>query len=174
MHFLPMAYIRDIMIPNTNLHAKRQDPKWKDMDLDEFLHVLGLLLAMEVYEIHGPRRLYWSSNINELFPGMNFEKVMACKRFERITAFLQLSGAIDADQQVLDFVAAVNDNFQKSVSPGSFLTLDESMVKSFHHNLKGKIKIIHKPRPTHSEIKNMADGLSNIVLNMELYEAKIS
>ena len=75
---------------------------------------------------------------------------------------------------MLDFVAAVNDNFQKSVSPGSFLTLDKSMVKSFHHNLKGKIKIIHKPRPIGSEIKNMADGLSNIVPNMELYEAKIS
>ena len=59
---------------------------------------------------------------------MNFEKVIAYKRFERINAFLQLSGAIDADQQVLDFVAAVNDNFQKSVSPGSFLTLDKSMV----------------------------------------------
>ena len=174
MHFLPMAYIRDIIIPNTNLHAKRQDPKWKDMDLDEFLHVLGLLLAMEVFEIHGPRRLYWSSNINELFPRMNFEKVTTCKRFKRIIAFLQLSGAIDADQQVQDFVAAVNDNFQKSVSPGSFFTLDKSMVKSFHHNLKGKIKIIHKPRPIDSEIKNMADGLSNIVLKMELYEAKIS
>ena len=59
---------------------------------------------------------------------MNFEKVIAYKRFERISAFLQLSGAIDADQQVLDFVAAVNDNFQKSVSSGSFLTLDKSMV----------------------------------------------
>ena len=122
MYFLPMAYIRDIIIPSTNLHAKRQDPKWKDMDVDELLHILGLLHAMEVYETNGLRRFYWSSNINELFPGMNFEKVMACKWFERIIAFLQLSGAIDADQRVLDFVAAVNDNFQKSVSPGSFIT----------------------------------------------------
>ena len=103
--------------------------------------------------------------------GMNFE-VMASKRFERIIAFIQLSGAIDADQPVLDFVAAVNDNFQKSVSPGSFLTLDESMVKLFHHNLKGKIKIIRKPRPIGNEIKNMADGLSNIVLNMEVFDGK--
>ena len=125
---------------------------------------------MEVYEIHGPRRLYWSSNMNELFLGMNFEKVMVCKRFERIIAFLQLSGVTGADQQVLDFVADVNDNFQKSVSPGSFLTLDESMVNSFHHSLKGKIKIIRKPTPIGNEIKIMADGLSNIVLNMELYE----
>ena len=141
MHFLPIAYIRDIIIPNTNLHAKRQDTKWKDMDLDDFLHVLELLLAMEVYEIHGLRRLYWSSNINELFPGIKFEKVMVCKRFERIIAFLQCSGAIDADQQVLDFEAAVNDNFQNSVSPGSFLNRGKSMVKSFHHNLKDKIKM---------------------------------
>ena len=84
---------------------------------------LGLLLAIEVYEIHGPRRLYWSSNINELFPGINFEKVMAYKRFERMIAFLQLFGAIDADQQVLDFVAAVNENFLKPVSPGFSLLL---------------------------------------------------
>ena len=129
-----MVDIRDIIIPNTNLHTKRQDLKWNDIDLDEFLHVLGLLLAMQVYEIHGPRRFYWWSNINKLFPGVNLEKASACKRFERIIAFLQLFGAIDADQHVLDFTAAVNDNFQKSVSPGSFLTLDESMVKS-----KGKL-----------------------------------
>lgn len=66
---------------------------------------------------------------------------MVCKRFERIIAFLQCSGAIDADQQVLDFEAAVNDNFQNSVSPGSFLNRGKSMVKSFHHNLKDKIKM---------------------------------
>ena len=44
-------------------------------------------------------------------------------------------------------------------------------IGTFHH-LKGKIKIILKPRPIGNEIKNMADGLSNIVLNMELYEGK--
>ena len=59
-----------------------------------------------------------------------------------------------------------------SVSPGFFLTLDKNMVKSLHHNLNGKIKTICKPRPISNEIKNMADGLSNIMLNMELSEGK--
>ena len=59
-----------------------------------------------------------------------------------------------------------------SVSPGFFLTLDKNMVNSLHHNLIGKIKIICKPRPIRNEIKNMADGLSNVMLNMELSESK--
>ena len=46
------------------------------------------------------------------------------------------------------------------------------MIKSFHHNLKGKIKIIWKPRPVGNEIKNLSDAATNIVLNMELYEGK--
>ena len=85
---------------------------------------------------------------------MNFE-VMVYKRFERIIAFLQLSGEIDADQQVLDLVAAVNDNFQKSVSPVFFLILDKDkgMVMTFRHGTMGEIKIIHKPRPIGNEIK---------------------
>ena len=46
------------------------------------------------------------------------------------------------------------------------------MIISYHRNLKGKIKIIHKPSPTGKEIKNLSDAASNIVLNMELYEGK--
>ena len=63
-------------------------------------------------------------------------------------------------------------DFAAAIPPGSFLTLDKSMVKSFHHNLNDKIKIIQKPIPISNEIKNMADDLSNIVLNMELFEGK--
>lgn len=34
-------------------------------------------------------------------------------------------------------------------------TLDESMIKSFYQKLKGKIKIINKPRPISNNIKNL-------------------
>ena len=44
------------------------------------------------------------------------------------------------------------------------------MVKSYHHNLKGKMKIIRKPVPTGNEFKNTCDGRSQIVLFLELYE----
>ena len=46
------------------------------------------------------------------------------------------------------------------------------MIKSYHRNLKGKIKIIRKPSPIRNEIKNMSDAMSQIVINLELYGAK--
>ena len=67
---------------------------------------------------------------------------------------------------------AVNSQFQTCLTPGSYLTLDESMIKPFHRNLKGKIKIIWKTRPIGNKIKNLSDAATNIVLNMELYEGK--
>ena len=105
---------------------------------------------MEVYEIHSPQRLYWSPEVNNLFPALDFGKVMTCRRFETILKYLQLSNSDNKNQQILD----------------------ESMIKSFHRNLKGKIKIIRKPRPIGNEIKNMADAVTKIVMNMELYEGK--
>ena len=142
------------------------------MNFDESLHVIGIFLAMEVHEIHGPRRLHWSNEHNRIFPSMNFAEIISCKQFKSIIANLQLSLLESPDQQVLDFLDAVNTKFKQSVTPGSFITLDESMIKSFYHDLKGKIKIIHKLRPIGNEMKNMSDGISKIVLHLELYEGR--
>ena len=46
------------------------------------------------------------------------------------------------------------------------------MIKSFHYDLKRKIKIICKPRPIGNEMKNMSDGISKIILHLELYEGR--
>ena len=46
------------------------------------------------------------------------------------------------------------------------------MIKSFHHDLKGKIKIKRKPRPIGNEIKDLSDARSNIVIRMEMYEGR--
>ena len=56
--------------------------------------------------------------------------------------------------------------------PGSYITLDKCMIKSFHRNLPGKIKTTQKPTPVGNEIKNLADAVSQIVLNPQLYEGK--
>ena len=142
------------------------------MNLDEFLHVLGIILSMEIIEIHGPQRLYWEMKGNSLFHSLEYVKVMSLKKFENILQYLQFSSNADPDQQILDFVESLNKNFQSSLAPGFYVTLDENMIKSFHRNLKEKIKIIRKPRPIGNEIKNLSDVMSNIVLNLELYEGK--
>ena len=67
----PMNVIRDSVIPATNEYGHKTNPKWKLFSNDEFLHFLGFLLSMEVVEIHGPRRLYWSSGYG-IFPGMKY------------------------------------------------------------------------------------------------------
>ena len=53
---------------------------------------------------------------------------------------------------------------------GDTLVVDESMVKSFHKNLTGKMKIICKPRPIGNEFKVLTDGYTQIALHVELYE----
>ena len=47
--------------------------------------------------------------------------------------------------------------------PGEVLCIDESMIKAFHRNLAGKMKIIRKPRPVGNELKTVCDGKSEIV-----------
>lgn len=52
---------KEFVIPITNYYAKKQDTACKESDFVEFCHVLGLLIAVEVYEICGPQRMYWAS-----------------------------------------------------------------------------------------------------------------
>ena len=137
-----MSYITHTIIPITNHYAKKKDPKWIDLDEDEFLHVLGLLLPMEIYDTHSIQHLYWSESEHTLFPSMKFGEIMSIKRFENILKYLQLSENEDEEQQILEFVATVNYRFQKALAPGSYITLDKSTIKSFHRNLCGKIKNI--------------------------------
>ena len=75
-----MNYIRNI-IPSTNDYAKTKSIQWESLNLDEFLHFLGILLSMEVLKINGPHKMYWNEEGNDLFPAMNFGKIMTHTRF---------------------------------------------------------------------------------------------
>ena len=54
MHFLSKTYMANTVIPATNNQAKAVNPQWSNLDKDELLHFFGHLLAIQVYEIHGP------------------------------------------------------------------------------------------------------------------------
>ena len=60
-------YQKETIIPATNAHAKTRTLAWTDFDLDEFLNLMGILLSMEVYKIHGPRRMYWNKEGKTFF-----------------------------------------------------------------------------------------------------------
>ena len=112
LQFLPMNYIRNIVIPSTNHYVETKNHQWESLNLDKFLHFLEMLLFMEVFEIHGPHNMYWREERSNLFPPMNFGKIMSRNRFEEIARFLQLLFNQDHDQQILKFLEAVNSQFQ--------------------------------------------------------------
>lgn len=171
IHFIPMKYITDIVIPATNIHASKHVTTWVPLSIDELMKVFGLFQAMEVYHLPN-RRMYWETMDDGIFKAMNFGNVVSRSRFEEILHYLQVSMSEDRDLQIIEFLDAVNVNLKNAMRPGDTCTLDESMIKSYHRNLKGKIKIIRKPRPIGNEIKNLSDAKTNIVLHMELYEGK--
>ena len=87
LHFLFQLCSRNLSFQSQTimLRSKIQHVK-KVISLS--CHVLGLLIAVEVYEICGPQRMYWASNVSNLFPGMDFSKIMSGSWFETIPKYL--------------------------------------------------------------------------------------
>ena len=170
--FCVTLFIKGMLSLYSNTCNKYLCCKKQGSNMEEFgshwITLKGILLSMEVVDIHGPRHLYWA-NENVLFPCMNYGKVMNCNQFEDMR-YLQLSNDSDPNQPIIEFLLAVNTRVRNTLHPGSYLTLGESMIKSYHRNLNRKIKIIRKPRLIGNEIKNMLDAMSQIVINLELYE----
>lgn len=84
IHFLPLDLAKTEVIPYTIRYTSKQNPRWSDMNLDEFLHVLEIILSRGVIELHGPQYLYREMKENSLFPSLKYGKVMSLKRFESI------------------------------------------------------------------------------------------
>ena len=165
LHFFPTNFLKETMLPAIDTFVK------EPVTFEEFLCFLGLFNSMEVQHLP-ERRMYWDTQDNGIFQTFNYGKYMSRARFEEILSNLTFSPKEDKDDQILDYLDAVNKCFQAALRAGDSLCLDESMVKAFHRNLKGKMKIIRKPRPIGNEFKTLCDARSKIVLYAELYEGK--
>ena len=98
---------------------------------------LGLMFAMEIVKMPN-QCMYWDTSLSDssLFPNMNFSKYMSCHRFEEMILFIQFPFDPGKDNQIMEFLSAVNDNLLQALTPGNIITLDESMIKLYHRNLK--------------------------------------
>ena len=97
---------------------------------------------------------------------------MDLRRFEDFINVWQLSDSDEMDQQVLDFIEAVNASLKRAMRAGDVLCVDELMIKAYYRGLNGKMKIIRKPGPIGNEHKAVSDASTHIVLHMELHEPK--
>lgn len=116
--------------------------------------------------------MYWEVKKDGTFPPMNCGQYISRSRFEDIIRYLQLSPSDGKAEQSIKFIDAFNKVFKKALTPGDSICLDESVVKSFHCGLKGKMKIIRKPRLVGNEFKNLFDACTNAVTHLELYERR--
>ena len=118
------------------------------------------------------RRMYWRTKPDGLFPALDFGKIMDLRRFEDFLNVWQLSDSDEMDQQVLNFIEAVNANLKRAMRAGDVLCVDESMIKAYYRGLNWKMKIIMKPHPIGDELKTVSNAATHIVLHMELHEPK--
>ena len=116
--------------------------------------------------------MYWRTKPDGLFPALDFGKIMDLRHFEDFLNIWQLSDSDEMDQQVLNFIEAVNANLKRAMRAGDVLRVDESMIKAYHRGLNGKMKIIRKPRSIGNKLKTVSDAATHIVLHMELHEPK--
>ena len=180
MLFTPTVYIEEELLQTINNKGKTLfGSTWKDVKLGEFLLFMGLLISMEVMTLTR-RRKYWRTEGNGPFPALNYGKYMPRTRFENILKCMALFGvpaSVESDtehcfESVKNLINALNKTFQTALSPGSNLTLDESVIKAYHLNMPAKIKIPRKPRPVGNEIWDLCDSKTQIVVNLEMNEGK--
>ena len=145
-----------MLLPSTNNFGAANSKNFQRVTLDELIVYLGLVYSMEIVKLP-QREMYWADLKSKVIPNMKFGDYMARDRFREISRFLQFSNGSE-EKQVLEFLEAVNQNLQEAVTGGDILTLDESMIKAYHKDLLGKIKIKRKPRPIGNELKDLSDG----------------
>ena len=173
LHFFPMDYLRNTILPMTNRKGKSTFSPWKEITVGEFLTWLGIRFFQETLRLSSIND-YWGSNSCGAFPAIDMTKFMHRSRFFAINRVLQLSDASNDEDQVLMFIEKLNATFQSALRPGHNLTVDESMIASWHHNLLGRKKIKRKPRPVGVEIKNLCDSKTMINLVLEKNESKVN
>ena len=49
IHFLPVRFIKETLLPATNTYGKKTYKSFVDVIFEEFVHILGILYSMEVY-----------------------------------------------------------------------------------------------------------------------------
>ncbi|CAG8834658.1 35168_t:CDS:2 [Gigaspora margarita] len=91
-----------------------------------------------------------------------------------MTSELNASNLNDPLYSVRSFINTFNSNLVDAVRPGSTLCIDESMNSWLDEKNKipGHRKILQKPHPVGQEWKTIANGFTNIIIQLEPCEEK--
>ena len=117
LHFLPVHtlkmlwYLLQMLMPKKVLHLG------KIWVLMSFYMLLEYFLPWKFMKYMAPGDCIGQMSITEYFQAWILVKSSHANGFKQ------------QDQQALDFFDAVNTQFKQAVTPGSFITCDQSMIK---------------------------------------------
>ena len=173
VHFLPVSFIKSILIPATN--ASLSEP----LTWEEFLRFLGLIFLMATTQ-GVARNEFWANDVPAIFFGAPFRlhSYMSRRRFELILKHLKFT--LDDPppfkhpfHAVNPLIDAFNSHTQMCFSPGWVNCLDESMsVWTNQWTCPGWMFVPRKPHPMGNEYHSMCCGLSGVMYSIELVEGK--
>ncbi|CAK1587174.1 unnamed protein product [Parnassius mnemosyne] len=100
--------------------------KFRPVDKQEMLSVLGLCLLQG--QLKFPVRRYFFSN-DPLYYHPFFQYITSGRRFEQIIRCLCVADdQAKGEHKILDFIKALNNNFQRIYGPSKELSIDESLI----------------------------------------------
>lgn len=182
-HFLPLEFMRDVVIPNTNICgvASRGDA-WEPLTLEE-LQVWVALWALMTLSPRGPRDLYWRTPDEDFIPvAPAFGRFMSHRRFEAVLDNIQASAVFPiTDAHLRDdplfsvraMFTAFNEHMHRVYQPSESLCIDESMEAWRGHvdRMPGRRKIPRKPKSVGMEIRDVADCQTHVLVRLEPCES---
>jgi hypothetical protein len=192
----PLALNEQLALTNANIAQWNSDhadaPPVALAEKWEIVRVKGLRLAMSLQPVKRPLKWYWQKDADSdevlIPPNFGERYGMSRDRFEKLEQHTQYcprppAGAdVDPWWPVRGLVAAFNQRRNHCISPGLFVTEDESGSWWFGKNAKKLPAFLQdgacphvtymkkKPKKHFIEFKNICDVDSGIMLQLELQE----
>lgn len=170
---MPMTYIRDVLLVQTNIAMQSADPGCVSLTMNEYLKWLGYWQFMSLHS-DLPRDDFWRTYVIEGEPTFNIGQYgIGLKRFKFIHQHLSITTLPTVNDDSMSefdtYLEAFHSNMTTNFTPGDIVVIDESMMIWTNPYTCSYWKVVgRKPNPYGQEYHDAADGLSKIIFSLEL------
>ena len=151
--------------------------RWESFTIGVLYRFIGMWVQMVAEPREGGRRAYWRDHKGyECYcPSQwSFSDIMPEYRFDMIySVFEAVPGEeMDPFKKVRTLIDSFNDHIKTVYDPSYLLTVDESMFTWTGRGMVGRSFVPRKPRDTGLECKTVCDGISKVLLHIDVQEGK--
>ena len=169
----PMEKLDSVLESITVRGRAKWGCNFPQVDWGLFLAWLGLRINMCMYNLPNVKMYWEEGNPGILKPEFYYDTVMPYSLFYRISHLFHLptgEGANSADEQMNAWLKSCTDLWQSQFVPGTYLTVDETMVFWTGLGPAHLTYLPRKPAPLGIMFKTLCDSETGILLNAERVE----